>query len=64
MTDEADEFWNRLYRGCGLPGHIPLPVREGCAPPDAKAIQERVFRFYENGLHRNKDAASVPPPAK
>jgi hypothetical protein len=59
MTDNGDDFWDLLYRGCGIPGNPPPAAKEGCPPPDREAEQQRVFRIYEQALRRNSSAKTA-----
>jgi hypothetical protein len=54
MTHDGGDFWDLVYRGCGIPGDAPPPAKEGCPPLDREAEQQRVFRFYERALRRNR----------
>ena len=47
------------YRGCGTAGKPPLAAKDGCPPPDREAELRRIFRFYEQALHRNTPASAA-----
>ena len=57
MTDNPDDFWDLLYRGCGLPADAPPAAKDGSPPPDRQATQQRVFRFYAHALGKTDTAS-------